>query len=195
MTTLPAGVTPEYLREFIIAAHFNLEKVKEGLAAYPDLLNVGYEWSPGDVEDALGAAAHVGHTGIATYLLMQGAPLTPCSAAMLGYTERVREFIIADPGAARATGAHHIPILFHAAFSGRTELADLLVANGGGEGASFALHAAVSAGQGAMLRWLLAHGATELNTLNYEQKTPLAKALEADREDLADILREAGATA
>jgi ankyrin repeat protein len=192
MTTLPDGVTTDYLREYIIAAHFNLEKVREVLAAYPALLNVGYEWSPGDVEDALAAAAHVGNTAIATYVMMQGAPLTPCAAAMLGYTEKLREFIIADPAVATSKGAHGIPILFHAAYSGKPELADLLLANGGGEGASFALHAAVSAGQAGMLRWLLDHGATEVNILNFEQKTPLAKAVEAGREDLADILREAG---
>jgi len=44
-----------------------------------------------------------------------------------------------------------------------------------------------------MLRWLLDHGgAADINILNYEKKTPLAKAIEAGREDLADVLREAG---
>jgi uncharacterized protein len=193
MTPLPDGITPEFMREYIIAAHFNLDKVKEVLVAHPELLNVGYEWSPGDVEDALAAAAHVGNTAIATYVMMQGAPLTPCAAAMLGYTERLREFLIADPSVATAKGAHGIPILFHAAYSGNTDLADLLVAHGGGEGAAFAMHAAISAGQLNMLHWLLAHGgAAEVNVLNYEKKTPLAKALEAGQENLADVLREAG---
>lgn len=193
MSTLPDGVTLDYMREYIIAAHFNPEKVKEVLAAHPELLNIGYEWSPGDVEDALAAASHVGNTAIATYVMMQGAPLTPCAAAMLGYTERLREFIIANPAVATAKGAHGIPILFHAAYSGQTEVADLLVANGGGEGAAFAMHAAISAGQLNMLRWLLDHGgAADINILNYEKKTPLAKAIEAGREDLADALREAG---
>jgi ankyrin repeat protein len=193
MTTLPDGITPEFMREYIIAAHFNLEKVKEVLAAHPGLLNLGYEWSPGDVEDALAAASHVGNTAIATYVMMQGAPLTPCAAAMLGYTERLREFLIADPSVATSKGAHSIPILFHAAFSGNTELTDLLLANGGVEGAAFAMHAAVSAGQLPMLRWLLEHGgAADVNILNYEKKTPLAKALEAGQEDMAEVLRAAG---
>ena len=56
-----AQLTPELIREFVIAAHFNLEKVQTMLAERPSLLTVRHQWGENDFEDGLGAASHVGN--------------------------------------------------------------------------------------------------------------------------------------
>ena len=123
-------LTPEIIREFVIASHFNLEKVRTMLADQPALLTVQHQWGEGDFEDGLGAASHVGNRPIAEFFLAQGVPLSVCAAAMLGRTSDVAAFIQADAAQANAHGAHNIPILFHAAMSGDTALTDLLLASG-----------------------------------------------------------------
>lgn len=186
----------EQIREFVIAAHFDLEKVKAMLAEHPGLLTVAFEWGPGDYEDGLGAASHVGNRPIAEFFLGQGVPLTVCAAAMLGRKADVEQFIADDASLANAKGAHGIPIMFHAAMSGDTSIADLLVAKGGGEGIPFALHGAIAHEHLDMARWLLDHGAKDhLDVKNYEGKSPLVKAEESGNTAMVDLLREYGATA
>ena len=43
-----------------------------------------------------------------------------------------------------------------------------------------------------MVKWLLAHGATDVNVLNYEGMTPLKVAIEKEYIDIAVVLREHG---
>jgi len=105
---------------------------------------------------------------------------------------RVAAFLDGDPALARATGGRRISVLFHAALSGRTEIADLLVAHGGGEGAGAALHGAVRPAHIAMVAWLLDHGA-DVNTPDVEGKTPLRVALDNGHAEIADLLRRRGA--
>src|SRR4051794_32277203 len=83
MSTTPEPTTDQ-IREFVIAGHGNLEKVKQMLAIHPELLNIANVWRPGDTETALQGAAHVGNREIAEYLLSLGAPMDICCAAMLG---------------------------------------------------------------------------------------------------------------
>jgi uncharacterized protein len=181
-------LTQEEIRNFVIPAHGDLATVKRMLAENPGLLNARYEeWN----ETGLGAASHVGNRQIAEYLLSQGAPLTICTAAMLGMTQSVAEFLKADPGQARAAGAHGIPVLTHAAISGKTEIADLLVANGGGEGADDGLVNASQFGHLQMAEWLLARGANP-NARNFEGKTALRVALDRGHTELAGLLRRHG---
>lgn len=191
MTT--SALSPEVIREFVIAAHFNFDKVQSMLAERPSLLLVCHPWGEGDYEDGLGAAAHVGNRRIAEYLLAQGVPLTIFAAAMLGLTAEVAAFLKADPIMANGKGAHRIPILFHAALSGDTATADLLHANGCVEGYDDAIHAAVMYGHVDMLKWLLEHGATDLQALNYEGKSPLKKAIEVNNPAVIELLKSRGA--
>jgi ankyrin repeat protein len=183
-------LTQEEIRDFVIPAHGDLAKVKTMLADNPALLNAMYrEWK----ETALLAASHVGNREIAEYLLAQGAPMHVCTAAMLGLHDRVAEYLESDPALANARGAHDIPILFHAAMSGDTAVADLLMEHGGGEGLKNALHGAVMFGHLDMVRWLLERGA-DVTVKDFRGKTPLQVAAESGFSELADLLRQHGAT-
>lgn len=188
MATASPEPTQDELGPFVIAAHGNFAQVKELLAAQPALLNARYEKFN---ETALEAAAHTGQREIAEYLLNAGAPLTICAAAMLGRTEDVATFLASDPALATSAGAHGITILFHTALSGKTEIADLLVAHGGGVGAGPALNAATPRGHRAMVEWLLAHGA-DPNVANFQGKLPVRIALDNGHPEIADLLRQHG---
>jgi uncharacterized protein len=179
----------ELVEPFVIAAHFNLPRVQELYAQHPELLNE--KWAKFD-ESALAAASHTGQRAIAEFLLEQGAPLVICTAAMLGRTDDVAAFLHEDASLANARGAHGIPILFHAAMSGNTDVTGLLLAHGGGEGINAALHGAVAYNHVTMAQWLLAHGVTDVNVLNFEEKTPLKVANERGFSEMADVLRAHG---
>lgn len=194
LITSDPQLTPERIREFVIASHFNLSKVQAMFAEQPALLTSKHQWGENDFEDALGAASHVGSHPIAEFLLEQGVPLTIFAAAMLGRPSEVAAFIQADASQANARGAHQIPILFHAALSGDTTLTALLVDAGCNEGFDGALHAAIMYGHTDMVSWLLEHGAHDLQVLNYEGKTPLQKALELNQPEIVSLLRTHGAT-
>ncbi len=186
-------LTPEIIREFVIAAHFNFEKVRKMSAGQPALLTAQHQWGENDFEDGLGAASHVGNRPIAEFFLEQGVPMSIFAAAMLGRTSDVAAFIQTDPAQANAHGAHRISILFHAALSGDTALTDLLLDAGCNEGFDDALHAAIMYGHVDMVNWLLEHGAGDLQVLNYEGKSPLKKAVELGHTAIADVLRSRGA--
>lgn len=191
--TVDPQITPEIIREFVIASHFNLNKVQAMLAEKPALLTVRHQWGENDFEDGLGAASHVGNRAIAEFFLEQGVPLSVFAAAMLGRTSDTAAFIQADPTQANAHGAHQIPILFHAALSGDTALTKLLLDAGCNEGFDSAVHAAIMYGHADMVDWLLHNGASDLQVLNYEGKTPLQKATELNQTVIIDLLRAHGA--
>jgi ankyrin repeat protein len=184
-------VSQDVVEPFVIAAHGNFAKVQELYEQHPEALNV--PWAKFD-ETALQASSHMGQREIAHYLLSKGAPLTICAAAMLGMQDEVAAFLKQDASLANARGAHGIPVLFHAAMSGQTQVAELLLARGGGEGINTALHGAVNFGHIEMVKWLLAHGVTNVNAPNYEQKTPLQVATELGHTDIAEVLRAHGGT-
>lgn len=182
-------LSQELVEPFVIAAHGNPDRVRELLSAHPALLNVA--WAKFD-ETALQAASHMGQREIALYLLSEGAPNNICAAAMLGVADEVARFLAGDPSLSGAKGAHGIPVLYHAALSGSTEVADLLHAAGTREEINSALHAAVGFGHLEMVEWLLAHGVTDINVPSFDQKTPLAVATENGYEEIANILRQHG---
>ncbi|MCA9987153.1 MAG: ankyrin repeat domain-containing protein [Anaerolineales bacterium] len=146
----------ELVQEFVLAAHNDLAKLQTMYAAEPQLLNVA---SPTTGETALAAAAHVGRRDIAIFLLEQGAPMEITTAAMLGDVELVRSYLATDPDLAQTSGAHNIPLLFHAALSNNLELLEVLY-QAGSRSLGSALHLAIGRGQLQLIRWLLDHGAT-----------------------------------
>ena len=186
MPTLPDAAT---IREFVIAGHADLGKVKQMLAAQPDLLDLSHEWQPGDRETAVQAAAHMGNRPIADYLLMQGAPLQICTAALLGNHESVERFLSADARQIHVLGAHGIPLLAHAALSGSVTLTALLIERGAQAGISFALGNAVTLGHVDLTRWLLAHTRPDLAWKNFQGKTPLEIALESNQAEIVELLQ------
>jgi ankyrin repeat protein len=188
------GLLPETIKEFVIAAHSDLDKTRAMLSASPSLLNAKHQWDENDYEDALGAASHVGNAPIARCLLERGAPMTICTAAMLGDSERVSQYLEDDVSQASAKGAHNIPIMSHAALSGNVEIARMLVDYGGGEGMSHALHMAIGKRHYEMVRWLLENGDIDFAMKNFMGKTHLQASIESDQGDIAALLREYGAT-
>jgi uncharacterized protein len=183
----------DQLREFVIAGHWNLPKVQEILAQFPEILNVPYQWGENDYETAIQGAAHVGSPHVAEFLLAQGAPLEICTAAMLGRLDDVTRLLAADPALINARGAHAIPLIAHAALSGNVALVQMLYERGAREGVSFALSNAVSKGHFEMTHWLLDHSTPDLNWTNYEGKTPLLIATEAGNQAIITLLQEYGA--
>lgn len=105
--------------EVVGVSHFNEQRVKELVKAYPELVNAWWDWGFGDWESPLGAASHVGHRGIAEYLLGQGARIDIFAAAMLGFTDVVKAFVKLQPGIQRTLGPHGITLLSHAKAGGK----------------------------------------------------------------------------
>ncbi len=184
----------DQLREFVIAGHGDLGKVKQMLARFPELLNAAYPWSEKDRETAIQAAAQVGNARIAEYLLERGAPLGICTAAMLGRTDAVKKLLEENPEQVHATGAHGIPLLTHAALSGNLELVQLLFLRGATEGTPSALHNAVSRADHDMVKWLLENAKPDLGWKNFQGKTAFTVAVERKHEDIAELLKKHGAS-
>jgi ankyrin repeat protein len=185
--------TANEIREFVIAGHGNLERVKQMLAIRPALLNMAHEWRPGDTETALQGAAHVGNREVAEYLLAQGAPLDICTAAMLGDREEVERFLTEDPDKIHANGAHGIPLLTHAALSGDVTLVQMLYEKGATSGASAALALAVGKDHLEVTRWLLEIGAPDIHWKNFQGKTSLQIANDNGNHEIARLLLAHGA--
>ena len=112
------ALSQELVRTFVGAAHADLDKVQAMLAEQPDLLHATMNWSGGDWETALGAAAHVGRRDIAEWLLAQGARLDLFAAAMLGELDIVRSALTRYPKLLYAKGPHGITLLQHALIGG-----------------------------------------------------------------------------
>ena len=108
----------ELVREFVIVAHKDFDKVKSMLQENPDLLNASLNLKDWDWEDAIGAAGHMGIRDMALYLLEQGARPTICVAAMLGNLDVVKTFITAFPQMKNSVGPHNITLLDHARAGG-----------------------------------------------------------------------------
>jgi uncharacterized protein len=187
-------LSPELIREFVMASHFNLPKVQEMLAENPALLTAEHDWGgESGFEDGLGAASHVGNRAIAEFFLAQGVPLTICTAAMLGKSEDVKAFLAQDPAQANARGAHGITVMFHAAMSGDLGIVRMLKDHGCKEGFSHSIHAAINFGHKDVVAWLLTNGAQDVNVLDYQSKTPLKHALDDNQPEIAELLKTHGA--
>jgi ankyrin repeat protein len=158
----------------------------------PELLNASYAWSETDHETAIQGAAQVGSASVATYLLEQGAPLEICTAAMLGRMDEVERRLRDQPDNINSKGAHGIPLLPHAAWSGDLELVQFLFRNGAKTGSSSALHNAVTRGYYDLVVWLVENTSPDLNSKNFQGKSPLAVAIERKQETIAKLLRERG---
>ncbi len=187
-------LSSDVVREFVVAGHGNLEKAQKMLEENLELLNASYAWSETDHETAIQGAAQVGSATVATYLLERGAPLEICTAAMLGQRDEVEKKIRDKPHNINSKGAHGIPLLPHAAWSGDLELVQFLFRNGAKAGVSSALHNAVTRGYHDLVVWLVENASPDLNSKNFQGKSPLSIAIERKQETIAQLLRERGGT-
>ena len=111
-------LAPELVKEFVGAAHGDLEKTKKLLAAEPGLLNATWDWKAGDFEAAIGGAGHMGRRDIATFLIEQGARTDIFVSAMLGEIDLVKAYLKAFPGMKESKGPHGISLMRHAEMGG-----------------------------------------------------------------------------
>ncbi len=111
------------VKQFVIAGHGNLDKVKEMLAAQPALINATWDWGGGDFETALGGASHMGRADIARFLLENNARMDLFAAAMLGRLDIIKAAAAAFPNILRVPGPHKIPLIAHAEKGGADAVA------------------------------------------------------------------------
>lgn len=115
---LPPPLKPELVREFVGAAHGNLERTRELLDQEPGLLNATWDWKAGDFEAAIGGAGHMGRADIARFLIERGARMDLFVAAMLGELGIVKATLTAYPALAQSRGPHGITLMKHATAGG-----------------------------------------------------------------------------
>ena len=186
-------LTNEQIRDFVIAGHGNLPRIREMLMENAELLNASYQWSENDSETALQAAAQAGSTQVAEYLLAHGAPMDICTAAMLGRQDVVEQMLAREPGLINARGAHGISLMAHAAWSNNVALASMLFERGATQGMSHALGNAVMKGNLRMARWIIENGHPDFSWHNYEGKSLLDIAAQTPDKEMITLLREHGA--
>lgn len=110
----PEPVSNETIKEFVLAGHGDLDKVKEMVNDMPNLIYCRYDWGGGDFEEAIEGAGHVGNKEIANYLIEKGARVNLFVLTMLGKTNLVKPVLEAYPNLIFAKGPHGFTLLHHA---------------------------------------------------------------------------------
>jgi hypothetical protein len=110
----PPPLNPDLVRDFVIAGHGNLEKVKQMLEQEPGLLNACWDWGGGDFETAIEGAGHTGSKDCANYLLTKGGRMNIFCAAMLGRLDIVKGFLYSYPDLKTSKGPHGLQLIHHA---------------------------------------------------------------------------------
>ncbi|GGJ46543.1 ankyrin repeat domain-containing protein [Deinococcus roseus] len=165
----------EEQNSFVMAAHHDLNKVKQLLRNIPGLVHARASWN----ETPLGAAAHVGNKDIMAFLIEAGAKPDICTWAALGNLDEVMKTVQKHPECVQARGAHNLSVVFHAIMGGNFEVLKCLVQQGAPvnepEGTLTPLHVAVVKGDREAVEFLLDQGA-DRKTRDREGKTPLERA-------------------
>lgn len=180
----------EKIRDLVMAAHGDLDKVKELVAEYPDLIDAPHEWRPGMTESPLEAAAHTGGRKIAEFLLENGANPIIVAAAMLGDENSFEQLLAENPERIREKGAHNFSLIFHAALGGNLNIAERIYHEVADEGIDTALLASVMAGQVEMAKWLITK-AVPLDKTDFRGRTALEYAVELNHAEMIAILQDA----
>lgn len=122
----------DLVKDFVIAGHGNLDKVKQLLQEHPTLLYATWDWGGGDFETGLEGAGHVGNKEIANHLIGLGARTNLFVLTMLGKTKIVKPFLEQFPEFVFAKGPHGLTLLHHAQKGGdeSKELLDFLQSKG-----------------------------------------------------------------
>jgi hypothetical protein len=182
---------------FVGLAHkdANLDRVAAMVEREPRLVYASWDWGGGDWETGLGGASHVGSKKMARFLLEKGARIDAFCAAMLGEKDVIGALVAADPGVVNARGPHGYCLLYHAAISGDTKIAEGLNPHIKARTRDFnqSLSAAVRGGNLEMTAWLLKEGVTDTNIEDAMGKRPLPMAIENNFLEVAEVLRKHGA--
>lgn len=178
------------VREFVIAAHRDLEAVQTLYTEHPDLIDEPIEWSPGQTETPLQAAAHTGQRAIAEFLLENGATPNMVVYAMLGDDKKFNELLAQDPDNINEIGAHNFSLMFHAAFGGNIAIIETINNQVEDVNLGQALLASIMANRIEAVRWFIEHDA-DLTATDFQGRTALEMAVEAEDDALIDILKEA----
>jgi uncharacterized protein len=189
------GLPQELINQFSQVAHFDFEKVKQLQKLCPMLINTRATWDELGIE----AAAHMGLVAMATYLADLGAPVSTCTATMLGAHDMVKRLLAEDPACIRERGAHDLPLLAYTAFGEqRVDTAELLLKSGADVHVlafgQTTLHIAAGKGHVELAQLLLERGA-DVNATAMTKGglvTPLGVAVNVKQMKMADFLRERG---
>jgi uncharacterized protein len=190
------GIPQEWINQFVTVAHFDFEKVKHLQKMCPTLILTRATWD----ELAIEAASHMGLTPMAQFLADLGAPISTCTATLLGEQALVRKLITEDSGCLRERGAHDIALLAYTAVGNEhVDIAEFLLKSGVDVHAKSlgltALHFAANKGHLELARLFLDHGA-DVNAAGKAQGvpvTPLALAEKSKHEKMTALLKERGA--
>ena len=118
------------IKEFVFAAHKDLEATKKIIEAKPLLLNCTNQSKKGDFETAVGGASHMGRRDIADLLVSKGARLDIFNYTFLGYSDFVKQLITDYPDLINSPGPHGFTLLHHAKVGGHTEMMEWLQEKG-----------------------------------------------------------------
>ncbi len=183
------------INQFVTLSHFDFQKVKALYQANPKLLNTRASWD----ELAIEAAAHTGQVEMAQWLADRGAPVSTCTAALLGQESMVKDALTADPLSIQERGAHDIPILLYSAYGNQQAgvALTLLQAGANVNARAFgltALHISASKGHAELASILIDHGA-DVNLPGKTRNglmTPLAIAIKAKQDKVEALLKDHG---
>lgn len=192
------GIPQELINHFAGVAHFDFEQVKKLQKLCPTLVFAKATWDEMGIE----AAAHMGLAPMAQFLADLGAPVSTCTATVLGAKDLVKKIVSEDAACVRERGAHDIAILAYAAYANsQVEIAEALLRAGADVHArslgQTTLHIAASKGHVDLAQLLLDHGSDINATAKMKNAlvTPLAMAVQAKQEKMATFLKDRGGRA
>jgi hypothetical protein len=183
------------VNHFVRLAHTRLDEVKQLLKLCPALVHVRATFDEMGVE----AGAHMGFLEMVDLLTDLGAPVSTCTATVMGRLDFVRRLIATDPACVRERGAHDFPLILFTAFGKeQVEVAEVLLRAGAGANDNVAgmsaLHIAAYKGHVELARLLLANGADPQMKARPGSATPVEMAAKAGHKSIIDLLRNPART-
>jgi ankyrin repeat protein len=192
------GIPQEWINQFVTVAHFDFEKVKQLQKLCPTLMMTRATWD----ELAIEAASHMGLTAMAQFLADLGAPVSTCTATLVGEQALVKRLVKEDAACIRERGAHDIALLAYTALGAQhVEIAEFLLDSGADIHArslgQTSLHIAAGKGYLELAELFLDRGAdvNAVAKVRGASLTPLAVAVQAKQEKMAALLKERGGRA
>jgi len=178
------------IREFVIAAHSDLDTVKTILTEHPNVIDVAHEWQAGQTETALQAAAHTGGRDIAEYLLAQGAKPNTVVYAMLGDAKHFFLMLAKNRKNIYEIGAHDLSLMYHAAIGGNIDIIEQIFMVCDPSELGNGILAATTFSNENAVKWFVANRAP-LQTTDFRGRTPLMIAVEQEDTGIVETLKSA----